>query len=50
MGSIYWARNYYQIATVNTGSIKEIPDQLVVFKASHNVEHLGPTRTDVDRA
>lgn len=46
---IHRARDLYQIATTDTGSIKEIPDQFVVFKGCHNVEYLRATRTDVDR-
>jgi hypothetical protein len=38
----------HQITAVNTGSIKEVPDQFIVFKGAHNVEYLGATRTDVD--
>jgi hypothetical protein len=42
------AGNCYQIATVDTGSIKEIPDYLIVFKGAHNVKYLGATGTYVD--
>jgi hypothetical protein len=42
------AGNYYQIATVDTGSIKEIPDQFIIFKGCHNVKYLGATGTYVD--
>jgi len=42
------AGNYNQITAIDTGSIKEIPDDLVVFKGDHNVKYLGATRTDVD--
>ena len=48
--SICWTRHDDDIATVDTGSIKEVPDQFVVLKGAHNVEHLRATRTDVDRA
>ena len=43
-------RNDYQITAVDTGSIKEVPDQFIVFKGAHNVKYLGATRTDVDRS
>ena len=45
---IYWTGYAYQVTAVDTGSIKEVPDQLVIFKAGHNVKDLGATGTDVD--
>jgi hypothetical protein len=42
------AGNCYQIATVYTGSIKEIPDQFIIFKGCHNIKYLRATHTHVD--
>lgn len=48
-GFIYRAGNLHQIATRDTGGIKEIPDQFKVLKASHHIEYFTAARTDVDR-
>lgn len=45
---INWTGYAHQIATVDTGSIKEIPDNLVVFKGAHNIKYLRATGTYVD--
>ena len=47
---VNWARNYNQRTAGEAGSIKGIPDQLVIFKGCCHVEHHRPTGTDVDRA
>ena len=47
---IYWAGNYGQCTATEAGSVKGIPDQLVIFKGTGHVKDLGPTGTDVDRA
>lgn len=49
-GLIDWAGNLYDIATTDTGGIKEIPDQFIVLKAGHHIEYFTATRADVDWA
>ncbi len=37
---VYWTRDSYDVATVNTGTIKEVPDQFVIFKGCHYRKNL----------
>jgi hypothetical protein len=46
---IYWARYYDQCTTGEAGSVKGIPNQLVILKGRCDVEDHRPTRTHVDR-
>jgi hypothetical protein len=41
------AGDLHQIATRDTGGIKEVPDQFIVLKAGHHIEDFTATRTDV---